>query len=263
MKRYRGTHEGKMPSTAIRFATCLVAILAIVPCSRAQPAFPAASAENSSAPPAIVFGFVGGFVRHNDIVHSVVQLAARLHQEFPSNTIVEVFENRNGENAYRRIRTLLDTNRDGTLSVEEKRAARIIFYGHSWGASECIFLAHRLGTEGIPVLLTVQVDSVAKLGQNDEVIPANVAQAVNFYQADGLLHGDPTIRAADPARTRILGNFRFSYAAKPYNCIAYPWYARIFMKAHTQIECDPKVWGQVESLIRSALHASAKTPPAR
>jgi hypothetical protein len=97
------------------------------------------------------------------------------------------------------------------------------------------------------------VDSVGKLGENDEVIPSNVAQAVNFYQLDGFLHVEPHIRAADAVHTKILGNYRFSYSASPHNCTNFPWYARIFMKAHTQIECDSKVWNQVESLIRAHL----------
>ena len=41
------------------------------------------------------------------------------------------------------------------------------------------------------MLLTIQVDSVSKLHQNDALIPANVAQAANFYQPDGFLHGQP------------------------------------------------------------------------
>src|SRR5208282_659565 len=138
-------------------------------------------------------------------------------------------------------------------STEEKRNARIILYGHSWGASEVVTLARQLEKEGIPVLLTVQVDSVSKRGQNDQVIPDNVAEAANFYQLNGLLHGQAQIRAADPARTHIIGNFRFDYKENPLHCKAYPWYDRVFMKAHTQIECDPKVWTQVENLIQSRI----------
>jgi hypothetical protein len=75
---------------------------------------------------------------------------------------------------------------------------------------------------------------------------------------DGFFHGEQKIRATDANRTQILGNFRFSYAASPYNCTNFPWYARIFMKAHTQIECDSKVWNQVESLIRTRLPPDPK-----
>ncbi len=187
------------------------------------------------------------------MVHSAVQVAAHLRHDYPSGVHAEVLENHRREEAHAEIIRLVDTNRDGTLSAEEKRNARIILYGHSWGASEAVTLARELGRDGIPVLLTIQVDSVSKRGENDKVIPANVAEAANFYQLDGLLHGKPEIRAADPARTHIIGNFRFEYKAHPIDCKQYPWYDRVFMKPHTEIECDPKVWTQVESLIRSRL----------
>lgn len=224
---------------------------------------PSGPAEIPADSPAIVIGFVGGFIKHNDPVHVEVQMAARLRKEYGASVVVDTFENRNGDKAYQEILTVLDVNQDGTLSSEEKRNARIILYGHSWGASETIALARRLEKDGIPVLLTVQVDSVAKLGENDEVIPSNVAQAVNFYQLEGFFHGEQKIRAADANHTQILGNFRFSYAASPYNCTNFPWYARILMKAHTQIECDSKVWNQVESLIRTRLPAAPDDRPAQ
>jgi hypothetical protein len=231
----------------------LVAISFPFPVAQSRLALPAVATVESAAPPAIVFGFVGGFVKYNDIVHNEVQLAARLRKEYPTGTVVEIFENHSGDGAYNRILSLLDKNHEGTPSTDEKRNARIILYGHSWGASEIVTLARRLEKAGIPVLLTVQVDSVPKSGENDVTIPANVAQAANFYQAEGLLRGEPEIRAADKTRTKIIGNFQFSYGETPYACSGYPWYARVFMKAHTQIECDPKVWGEIEALIRSSL----------
>ena len=214
------------------------------------------------SPQIIVIGFVGGFVRHDDLVHSGVQLAARLRQDYPSGVYINTFENHQGDQAHRAVLRLLDTDHDGALSADEKHNARVVIYGHSWGASETVTLANQLNRDGIPVLLTIQVDSVEKSGENDSVIPPNVAQAVNFYQSDGLLHGRPAIRAADPAHTQILGNFRQDYAAKPIRCDAYPWWDRIFMKSHVEIECDPRVWKQVESLIRSKLPPPARTASA-
>ncbi|MBZ5615929.1 MAG: hypothetical protein LAO23_18135 [Acidobacteriia bacterium] len=198
-------------------------------------------------------GFVGGFVSRDDMVHGPVQLAARLRHDCPPGVHVEVLENRRREAAHAEIMRFVDVDRDGTLSPEEKKNARIILYGHSWGASEAVTLARELGKEGIPVLLTVQVDSVPKPGENDKDIPANVAEAANFYELDGILHGRPQIRAADPSRTHIIGNFRIDYKANPIRCDQYPWWDRFFTKAHTEMECDPKVWAQVESLIQSRL----------
>jgi pimeloyl-ACP methyl ester carboxylesterase len=203
--------------------------------------------------PVIVIGFVGGFIKHDNLVHSEVQLAARLRKAYPMGVDVETFESYHGEKAREKILSLLDANHDGILTPDEKQNGRIIIYGHSWGGSQAIALARKLEKDGIPVLLTIQVDSISKIHQNDAVIPANVAQAANFYQPNGLLHGQSEIRAADPARTSIIGNFRFYYKASPYKCVQYPWYDRIFGKSHTQIECDPDVWKQAESLIRSNL----------
>ncbi len=237
--------------TSIR---CVSFVLCLIPAAiHADSAHPASAPDPVTSAPVIVIGYVGGFVKHDDMVHSAVQVAAHLRQDYPSSVHVEVLENRRSQTAHAEIIRLLDVDRDGNLSAEEKRSARIILYGHSWGASEAITLARELEREGIPVLLTVQVDSVSKLGENDKVIPANVAEAANFYQLNGFLHGEPQIRAADPARTHIIGNFRFDYKANPIDCKQYPWYDRVFMKSHTEIECDPKVWTQVEALIRSRL----------
>ncbi len=242
--------------TSIRLVSLIIVsfILCLIPPAiHAVSALPVSASDAVTTPPVIVVGFVGGFVKHDDMVHGPVQLAARLNQSHPSGVYVEVLENRRGQQALADIVRFVHAGRNGTPSLEEKHNARVILYGHSWGASEAITLARELEQEGIPVLLTIQVDSISKPGQNDKVIPANVAEAANFYQLDGLLHGEPQIRAADPARTHIIGNFRFTYKTQPIDCQQYPWYDRAFMKPHTEIECDPKVWTQVESLIRSHL----------
>jgi hypothetical protein len=151
-----------------------------------------------------------------------------------------MFANHQGREAREAILGLLDTDHDGTLSAKEKDQARIVLYGHSWGASEAVTVARSLQKDGVAVLLTIQVDSVSKLGPDDRLIPSNVVQAVNFYQTNGLLHGKPRIFAADPGRTQILGNFRFDYKTNQINCDGYPWYARLFIKPHIEIESDPR-----------------------
>src|SRR3984957_18332147 len=164
-------------------------------------------AHNLSPP--IVIGFVGGFISHTNAVHGGVQLAERLRKEYPTQIHVEVFENHRGEKAHQEILRLLDANHDGKLSPEEKQSARIIIYGHSWGGSETVALARELQSDGIPVLLTIQVDSVSKIGQNQFPLPPHLEQAAKFFQTDGSPPGRPEIRAPDPARTKILGNIRF------------------------------------------------------
>lgn len=221
--------------------------------STSAAATPAAEVSQTKSSPVIVIGFVGGFVKHDNVAHNEVQLAARLRQDYPSGVQVEVFENHRREKAHEQILKTLDMDKDGALSAEEKQQARIIIYGHSWGASETVTLARQLEKDGIPVLLTIQVDSISKSNQNDRMIPSNVSQAANFYQPNGLFRGRPEIRPADAARTQILGNFRFDYKILPVGCPSYPWFNRLFMKSHVEIECDPRVWNQIESLIRAKL----------
>jgi hypothetical protein len=218
---------------------------------------PAAANATANAPPNIVIGFLGGFLSHDNSVHGGVKLAGRLREDYPSGTYVKVFENHREDSAHKEILRLLDADHDGALSLKEKQSARIIIYGHSWGASETIALARQLEKDGVPVLLTVQVDSVSKFGENDEVIPANVVQAVNFYQLNGLVHGRPKIHAADTSRTQIIGNFQYDYAKNPVSCPNYPWFARLFENPHIEIECDPALLDHIEALIRSKLPADA------
>ncbi len=201
----------------------------------------------------IVIGFAGGFVRHDNLHHGPVQLAQRIQQDVPKGTYIRVFENRHRKAAYKTILSLLDRNHDGILTAEEKAQARIILFGHSWGASAVVLLARELDRVGIPVLLTVQVDSVAKLWQHDGVIPDNVEDAANFYQPHGLIHGRSVIRAADDSKTRILGNYRFDYRQTPVKCGQTAWLERTFIPSHMQSQCDPHLWAEVEGLVLQRL----------
>lgn len=202
---------------------------------------------------AMIIGFVGGFVRSDDMKHPEVQFAAHLREAYPSEVHAEVFANHDGKHALRRVLELLSKDGDGLLTSREKERARIIIYGHSWGASQAVTLADDLGRLDIPVSLTILVDSVHKPGHEDAVIPSNVKSAVNFYQTKGIIHGRSHIRAADPERTNIIGNFQMTYQDRRINCDNYPWIARHLNKPHHEIENDPLVWEQIASMIDSEL----------
>jgi hypothetical protein len=218
---------------------------------------PTPAAESNDAPATrpklIVIGFMGGNVRANDFVHREASMAKDMEQSYPLALHAAVFANRDGDAALAYVLQFLDKDENGCLSTREKSLARIVIYGHSWGASETVTLARRLNHLGIPVLLTIQVDSVQKLNENDGRIPPNVREAVNFYQSEGLLRGRPRIEAVDPQRTTILGNFESAYKHDPVSCAGYPWYARAFMKPHIEIENDPHVWNKIEALIQTKL----------
>ena len=250
-------------SATFRASLTILTILAMLVLSRAEDAAPrpAAPATTTTATSSnIVIGFVGGFVAHDDLRHGPVRLAQHIQQMVPKDTYVRVFENRRRKRAYDAIVRLLDTDHDGSLSAEEKARAHIVLFGHSWGAAAAVLLARDLQREGISVLLTVQVDSIAKAWQNDAVIPDNVAAAVNYYQPHGILHGRTQITAADPAKTQVLGNYLEDYKKNPIDCPGATWFSRVFTAGHMQSECDPHVWSQIEGMVLQRLFGSATVP---
>jgi hypothetical protein len=181
-----------------------------------------------------------------------VQFGAYLRNRYPLIEAV-VFGNHHGRKALHEVVRMLDSDGDGVLTPNEKTESTIIIYGHSWGAAETVTFAHALGQMGIPVALTIQIDTIAKPGSKGVIIPANVASAINFYQARGPLHGLPEIVAADPKQTTILGNTLMTYEDRPIDCANYSWYARVFNRPHHEIENDFRVWDRAASLIDSNL----------
>ena len=162
-----------------------------------------ATVENGdNARRVIVIGFMGGFAKSDDQKHPEVQFAEYLQEHYRTGVHAEVFGNHHGRKALQEVQRLLDENGDGTLSSAEKVDARIVIYGHSWGATETVVFARELGKMGVPVLLTVQVDSIAKPGRDNAVIPANVAKAINFYQSGGPLHGLAEIIRSRPGTNK-------------------------------------------------------------
>ena len=200
----------------------------------------------------IIIGFVGGFVSRNDTKHPEVQFAAYLRDRYPT-IHAEVFGNHHGRKALQQVVGLLDTDHDGVLSSIEKEQSTIIIYGHSWGATETVEFAGKLEQLGIPVALTIQIDTIAKPGHKASAVPPNVASAINFYQSEGPLHGAPEIVAVDPARTKIMGNIHMTYEDRPINCDNYSWYSRTLNRPHHKIENDFRVWDELSSLINSDL----------
>jgi hypothetical protein len=204
----------------------------------------------------IVIGFLGGFAKSGDANHPEVWFGDYLRELYSSAAEISVMSNHQRRKAISEVLRLLDTDGDGILSAAEKAQAKIIVYGHSWGASEAATFARELEPLGIPVLLTVQIDIVAKLGQRPVLIPRNVEAAINFFQSEGPLHGRPEVVAEDPERTKILGNLHMSYEGHPVDCGNYPWFARTFNKPHHEVENDARVWQQIAAIIDSRLFSS-------
>lgn len=205
---------------------------------------------------AIIVCFLGGLVKTDDVKHPEVWFARYLRDRYGPAVRVWVFGNREEKKAMR------DTMRVVQLGGHKLAyQPAIILYGHSRGGSQVLTFARDLGRRGVPVLLTIQIDSVRKLGQDAHTVPGNVARAVNFYQTRGLTPGETHIVPAEPSRTTILGNFRMSYDHRRINCDNYKWISRVFNKPHHQIENDPRIWGVIAKLIDSELTLNATAPP--
>ena len=195
----------------------------------------------------LVIGFMGGVEAWDADKHTVRKLGLKLRALDLPNVYVETVENRQEKLALRLIQNAFDRNRNGKLDEEERASARVILYGHSLGGGSVVKLASELKEIGVPVLLTVQVDSV---GRNDRVIPSNVARAINFYQHDGpFIRGRSEIVAEDSRKTTILGNYKYDYKNKKVDDSELFWLARILEGAHAKLEFDPGVWAKVGQLI--------------
>lgn len=225
-------------------------------CQRAPTSPLPASASTAQL---IVIGFVGGFVKPGDLHHPEVLFASYLQERYGKEIRARVFSNHDPKDALSYVRRVLDTNDDDVLSSAEREGARIIVYGHSWGASETAVFARELQRLDIPVLLTVQLDIIAKPGQTPTQIPANVVDAINFYQTKGPLHGRQKIIATDPELTTILGNVRMEYTRSAINCSNYNWFVRTFNRPHHEIENDPRIWDWIATLIRARLSNAGRT----
>jgi len=198
----------------------------------------------------LVIGFLGGYDRWDDAHRGVRQLVLKL-RERPGVYAESISNHRRGL-ALRLIVDAFDRNRDGKLDAGEKASARVILFGQSWGGAAAIATARELEKLGIPVLLTAQIDSV---GVRDDIIPANVGAAVNFYQHDPFttIHGRARIRAADRSATVILGNFKSTYVFRSVDEANASKARQVFGGSHTKMELDPVVWNRVEQYISGAI----------
>ena len=194
----------------------------------------------------LVLGFMGGRDSWDDDRQGVRRLALKLRsRNLPIQ--VETVENQKRGLALQLVVAAFDVNQDAVLSQQEKENARLVVYGQSFGGAAVVKLARQLSREDIPVLLTVQIDSV---GRNDKKIPPNVRRAANLYQSNGwVIRGQSGVRAEDPQKTEIIGNFQFNYKKKKIDTSGVHWFKKLFRVAHTKMGLDSDVWDKVEELI--------------
>jgi uncharacterized protein (UPF0147 family) len=204
---------------------------------------------------AIVIGLLGGFERWDDANRGVRKLVLKLRQM--PGVHAESLANRNRRTALKYILKALDANGNRKLEADERQRANIVIFGQSLGGAQTVALARDLNRRGIPVQLTVQIDS---FGMRDSVIPPNVRKAANFYQHEILtFRGEDEIRAADPKKTTILANVQFHYPPfLPSYSRPESWARRRLGGAHAKLEADPILWAQIETMVRQAISEKRK-----
>jgi len=190
---------------------------------------------------------MGGREPWDNDKRSVRKLALKLRSMHDPAICVETVENKKRSLALKLITNAFDRNYDGKLDEQERSSVRLIIYGQSFGGAAVVKLARQLKKMDVPVALTVQIDSV---GRDDNMIPSNVIRAANLFQRNGwFIKGEPEIRAEDPARTEITGNFEYDYSHKKIDISSVPIMKKAFRVAHTRMEYDQEVWDKVERLI--------------
>jgi hypothetical protein len=186
----------------------------------------------------LIVGILGGWQKYDAPKRAVRKLALKIRDLHLRGVEIETYENHHREAALRKVR--------------EWRAGagahgNLIVYGQSFGGAAAMQLDRDLDVLGIPVALSLHIDSV---GSATRVIPANVGAAVNFFEREGFpIRGQPLIVALDPGRTKILGNFEYRYRGKQIDESGEKWADRVFFGSHLKMEDDPAVWSAVEKYI--------------
>ena len=201
----------------------------------------------------LILGFLGGLERWDDESRGVRKLATKIDAMNIPNVHIETLENRNRDLAIKFIQNTYDRDQNGFLDDWERNSARLILYGHSLGGAAVVEISRELKKMGVPILLTVQIDSV-DLVYDDHIIPSNVKRAANLFQSDGwILQGEDKIKPENPDKTKVLANIRFVYQGKNVDMSSLSWERKLFSIPHAKMDADPEVWATVEQMILSEI----------
>lgn len=201
----------------------------------------------------LILGFMGGREPWNNGKHCVRRLALKLRSMNLPDVHIETVENKRRSLAIELVKNAFDRNHDGKLDPTECASAKLILYGQSFGGAAVVKFARQLNQIGVPVLLSVQVDSI---GRGDSIIPTNVTRAANLFQRNGwFIRGEREITAEDPAKTTIIGNFKYDYSNSKIDISKVSWLKKSFRIAHTRMEHDDDAWGKVEELVLASIRS--------
>lgn len=166
----------------------------------------------------LIVGILGGWQKSDAPQRGVRKLALGMRNLHLPGVEIETYANHHREAALDKVKQWHAAAGPGS---------RIIVYGQSFGGAGAMKLDRELDALGIPVALSLHIDSV---GANDRLIPADVGAAANFYEREGF-----------PIRGQSLGNFEYQYRHKNKDIdeSAEKWSRRMFFGTHLKMEDDP------------------------
>jgi len=174
-------------------------------------------------------GFVGAMESSNHKGSGVVQLRDTLRGPEYADVCSESFTPLSWESCRSWILRQFPAHSGPLAQTEVEEAPRIILVGHSTGGWAMLKVARDLRDKGIPIELTVQLDSV---GITDYTVPSNVKASAIFHAWDFLMPlTTKNIRMEDPHRTKLIANILVKNAS------------------HLSITRDPRVKNLVLSTI--------------
>ena len=211
-------------------------------------ALPFSSARSSTEAPValdhsckiLYAGFVGAMESSNRKGSGVVQIRDALRGSAYPDVCSESFIPLSWESCRNWILRQFPAHSGPFTQAEIDEAPRIILLGHSTGGWAVLKVARDLRDKGIPVELTVQLDSV---GITDHTVPRNVKRSAIFHAKDFLmLLTTKNIRLEDPLHTKLIANVVVKNAS------------------HLSITRDPRIRDLVLSTIVALRDEMAATP---
>jgi hypothetical protein len=235
------------PSKALRFATHIVLLFGLflsmaAPYASARPSAGTDSFSDEFVPSCTIIyaGFVGAMETSGHKSSGVVQLRNILRGPGYSDVCAESFLPVAWKSCRDWILSRFSRRRVPLTEAENTESPHIILVGHSTGGWAMIKVARELRDKGIPVELTVQLDSV---GFTDRTVPNNVKYSAIFHARDMLMFlTTKNIRLEDPLHTKLIANVVVRNAS------------------HLSITRDPRIRDLVLSTVVALRDEMAATP---
>lgn len=231
------------PSSDVRLFLCFFALAALVPAGHCAPRFDKSNVKASESREEhckiVYLGVVGALETANNGSSGLVQIRETLSQPAYQDVCAKTFSPYVWRSGLQYVLKHFPSH-VGVLTEEElERSPKVILVGHSMGGWAIISVARQLKSKGIPVELSIQVDSV---GITDQTVPKNVKAAAIFHARDILMFmTTKKIKAEEPSQTKLVGNVLVHGAG------------------HESVTRDPRIRDMVMNMIET-LRAAGASP---